>query len=122
MPTYDDFKVKCLELDEVLPPLFMTRALVALVLEWLFEIGDKTRLESVIERNRSLISFLTRSENSKLSDSERVEMIERIKKHVAKLPKQTQDYYALYVDFCEKVVSRLLEENILDSLSNFNTT
>lgn len=118
---YQSIKKHCYELKSSLPEGFIVKSFMNLILTHIFHLGDKTMLDDSIKNNQDLISSL--KEKIKADEKEKdesISFIEQIKKIVRGLPKQTDYYYSLYVDFCENVISKLLLEDITKAINIFN--
>ncbi|MDP3041757.1 MAG: restriction endonuclease [Candidatus Omnitrophota bacterium] len=124
--TYDSLKQKCYKLSEVIPHSFIVKSLVNLLLEWAFHMGDKTNLDSVLKRNQSMLVFMTeqlekknQEDSIKKIDKDTLdELIKMIRKRIEELPKSTEDFYSLYNDFCESILSKLMEEDVMKNAEN----
>jgi len=117
---YHTIKKHCYELKSSLPEGFIVKSFMNLILTCIFRLGDKTSLDDSIKNNQDLISSL--KEKIKVNEKEKDELesfIGKIQEQVRGLPKQTEHYYSLYVDFCENVISKLLVEDITKAIKNF---
>lgn len=117
---YQFIKKHCYELKSSLPEGFIVKSFMNLILTCIFCLGDKTILDDSIKNNQDLISSL--KEKIKANEKEKDELksfIGEIQERVKDLPKRTEHYYSLYVDFCENVISKLLVEDITKVIKNF---
>jgi molecular chaperone GrpE (heat shock protein) len=77
-------------------------------------------LDDSIKNNQNLVNSL--KEKIKADKKEKDELkssIKRIQDIAKDLPKRTEYYYSLYVDFCENVISKLLVEDLTKAIKNF---
>ena len=95
--------------------MIIVKTVVNSILEWTFHYADKTSLDLVIDRNKSLIEFL--QEKLKAANDEEKEqilnLINKTESQIEELPKQTEKWYSFYTDFCDEILPKLMEENIL---------
>jgi len=118
---YQSIKKNCYELKSILSEGFIVKSFMNLILTHIFRLADKTKLDDLIKNNQDLISSL--KEKIKTNEKEKDELkslIERVQGIVKDLPKRTEYYYSLYVDFCENVISKLLLEDITKITNIFN--
>lgn len=129
--SYDSLKEKCYKLSKSIPPPFIVKSLVSLMLEWAFHIGDKTNLDSVLKRNQSMLDFMNEELEKKKMHKGSIKqvdedilrkLIKMTKERIRELPKQTENFYSLYVDFCENVLSKLMEEDVMKSIKDVKGT
>jgi len=113
-PDYITFKKYCYTLDESVAPFFLVKSIVNLMLEWIFQFGDKSQLDVVLKQNELLLEYMHKKSKSTKKDSNSYKgIIQLTEKIIEKLPEQTKEYYELYVDFCENVLARLMEEEVI---------
>lgn len=117
--SYDVLKEKCYKLSEFIPSFFIVKSLVNLMLEWTFYMGDKTNLDSVIKRNQDMVDFM-KEKLEKKDDDERTlnKLTKMTEEKIKELPKQTDHFYSLYIDFCESVLSKLMEEDVMENIKD----
>ena len=116
---YDVLKEKCYKLSESIPSFFIVKSLVNLMLEWTFYMGDKTNLDSVIKENQSVVGFMKEKIEKKDGDEKMLNrMIKMTEERIKTLPNQTNHFYSLYVDFCENVLSKLMEEDVIKNIKD----
>lgn len=112
--SYDTLKEKCQDLSQFLPESFIVNSLVNLILKWTFQFGDKTNLETIIENNQDMVNFLEEEvSKGKRDETTLREIIKKTKNHIGTLSQKTEYWYNLYNDFCENVLARLVEEDIM---------
>ncbi len=112
--SYDALKEKCQDLSQLLPESFIVNSLVNLILKWTFQFGDKTNLETVIESNQDMVNFLEKElSKGDMDETTLRELIKKTEDHIEALPQQTEHFYNLYNDFCENVLARLVEEEVM---------
>ncbi len=116
---YQSIKKHCYALKSSLPEPFIVNSFMNLALGYAFHSGDKTMLDDTIRKNQILINLL--KEKNGADEKEKDELkswVEEIQEGVKDLPKRTEYHYSLYVDFCENVISRLLEEDMIKAIKN----
>jgi hypothetical protein len=117
---YHFIKKHCYELKSSLPETFIVNSFMNLILGCAFHFGDKTILDDLIKNNQDLISSLKEKIKANEKEKDKLEsLIKEIQERVKELPKRTEHYYSLYVDFCENVISKLLVEDITKAIKNF---
>lgn len=118
--SYDVLKEKSYELEKSLTEFFIVKSLVNLMLEGLFHLGDKTKLDTAIKENQSLVDYMKEKLKKIEKDKEDAlkKMIEMTESIIKELPYRTDHYYSLYIDFCENVLSKLMKEDILKKIKN----
>jgi hypothetical protein len=117
---YQSIKKHCYELKSSLTEGFIVNSFMNLILTYIFRLGDKTMLDDSIKNNQNLVNSL--KEKIKADKKEKDELkssIKRIQDIAKDLPKRTEYYYSLYVDFCENVISKLLVEDLTKAIKNF---
>mgnify|MGYP003681942020 CR=1 FL=1 len=116
---YQSIKKHCYALKSSLPEPFIVNSFMNLTLGYAFHLADKTILDDTIRKNQILINLL--KEKNGADEKEKDELkswVEEIQERVKELPKRTEHYYSLYVDFCENVISRLIEEDMIKAIKN----
>ncbi len=117
--TYETIKEKCYQLKQTIAEPVIVKLFINMVLEWSFHYGNKTALHETIQRNQNVIDFMKEEIEKGTGKKDELEaLIKEFQKRIDALPKQTEHYYSLYVDFCKNIISKLLEENILNSIKN----
>ncbi len=125
---YKSFRERCQELDFSEPRRQLVDYIVSITLGYIFNLGNSTRQDRLIEMVKVQIAEL----EAMMNDSEkRKELEERmhldkaglrksidhtkstLQKHIEGIPAQTQYYYDLYTEFCEKVVLKLMDEELI---------
>lgn len=118
--SYQPFKKKFRQLANSIGEHFLTYATVVMILQYLFDFGDTTSTEKMIDRQKSFIkSFQEKLGETKDDEAKKEleEMISISESKIKTLPSDVKEAYALYVYFCENVVLNLLLEPIkLDML------
>lgn len=116
---YQSIKKHCYALKSSLPEPFIVNSFMNLTLGCAFHLGDKTMLDDTIKKNQILINLL--KEKNGADEKEKDELkswIKELQERAKDLPKRTEHYYSLYVDFCENVISKLLEEDMIKAIKN----
>ena len=119
---FNTFKKKTHYLSNLIPEQFLIISIVNETLNYIFHLADKTDIDKIILKRNGFIDYLKKGiscelkqEKWKIDDNEREmysEWIEEEKKAIKNLPKQYEEYYQLYLYFCDKVVSELFKEDI----------
>jgi hypothetical protein len=116
---YDVLKEKCYKLSEIVPSLFIVKSLVNLMLEWTFDFGDKTRLDTLLKNHQSFLEFIKEELDKKEVEEKTLKKLIKITEDkIIELPNQIEHYYSLYVDFCENVLAKLMEEDIMNKIKD----
>lgn len=116
---YEELKTKAYELSKVVPDAFIVKALNNAILDWALSFGDPTKLDTTIKVNQRILKSLENNTLAGKKDAGRAERLtDKIKAHLKNLPNQTKEYYALYVEYCDIVLSQLMEENIFKGIGD----
>ena len=110
---YAEFRDKCYALRKLLPDFVLIRSIVALTLNDLFQMGDLTRTQELIERHKDSIGFF--QEKLKEHSSEARDLLSCIKmsqKMIETIPQRTKGAYELYTWFCDEIVAKLFRERL----------
>ena len=110
---YNTLKEKCYALKPILGPSTV-KFVVTTILEWTFFYGDKTSIDFVLERHKSIIELM--QEDLEVAEEIEKEMIVRLigkmETWADELPNDTEHWYSLYTNFCTEILPKLMEENI----------
>ena len=110
---YVAFRQKCFELARTIDEQFLVRAIVNALLWSAFDAGDKTKLDRVLNNNKSMISGLEEERKANPAQAEDLsQAIETVKSQIAKIPERLQEGYEAYCVLCDEVVTPLLGEQI----------
>jgi hypothetical protein len=110
---YAEFREKSYALRSVLPDLLIVRSIIAITLNEVFQMGDLTRTQQVIENHKGAISFF--NEKVKEFPAEANDLracIKMSEKMIEELPQRIKSAYELYSWFCDEVVAKLFRERL----------
>lgn len=129
--SYDAFKKKCQQIiaSKYIGGIQLTFLIVNITLSAWVSMGDTTSVDETIQRTKSFIEFIQQLINDDLPlediDTHSVELLkdkdklkhmkELFEEHMPQVQENTQRHYELYEYFCEKVVARLLQENLFEN-------
>lgn len=125
---YDAFKTKTQRLASILFEQFLITSIIQFTLENIFNLSDMTEMNHVIKKQEKFIEELEKiksgevdPEFNKLFTRDKIQencdrIIESTKKRIQDMPKNYEKRYELYIYFCDKIVSELFQEPILDVL------
>lgn len=120
--SYESVKKKCYSLKNYLHEAIIVKSIVNLILEWTLHWGDKTSTDTFIKRSQRMVDFmkegLEKKNNKGETDATLKRIIKTTEEDIEKIPKKTEYWYSLYTDFCEKVLSKLMVKDIMDSIKN----
>lgn len=119
---YDIFKKKVLSLDELIIEQFLIESIINSALRYIFNLGDKNNIPEVIKKNEGFLEYLEKIKSGELkpkhnlqrTENELNESIEQHKQYIENIPIQTDEYYELYIYFCDEVVSELFKQKALE--------
>ena len=109
---YSFFRKRCLDIynKPTESTSFFVHRIVTSTLSWLLFAGNKQELPDVIKRNELKLIELEKqyeiNQNNTFLQSE----IDRVKKHINNLPKQTEEYNQIYHYICNELLPKLLIE------------
>ncbi len=110
---YQVFKAKCFDLAEHVSELFLVKAIVNDVLNHLLHSGDITAVERFMTYHQGAIEFFRKKIADGKGDrrfwEDAIGHTETMKREA---PTNTREAYAVYVAFCEKVLTALLDEKV----------
>ena len=102
---YIDFELQCRKTAKVFNELLIVLGIVQYTLTELFRLGDTTCVDEAKDR---IIGLIESSKNKVVEYTEATEnSISKLVEHVTYLPEKTEQYYELYIYFCENVLQKL---------------
>lgn len=114
---YSIFKEKTYYLAELIPEDYLVFSIVSFTLREVWRLGDKTSTEKYIKDHKSSIKLAEKSFLEGRTNEKSFKMlVNTFEDMIQNLPKQTDEYFYLYIYFCEKVISELFKEDILKSI------
>ncbi len=118
---YAVFKEKCFEISEYFDGILLCGFIVNFLLQELFAQGDLTSIDSRVENQRHGTELFRQiyENDPRTHKFESVEdAVKRYTSHVEAIPQRTARWHELYITFCERIVVKLLEEDVLSPPSS----
>ncbi len=117
---YETFKQKCYAIlnDGLIPDPWFTSFLVSHLLQATFGHGNTTAINSAVQRMKDSLAFMDELEKDSPDKAEAAHIKEarlRFKKHLKETPDRIREGYKIYEYFCEEVVTKLLQEEMMRS-------
>jgi hypothetical protein len=106
---FEEFAVKCLQVSKVFHEVLLVMAMTQYMLYELSRLGDKTNTDRIKSNLVGLADHIQR-DNAKEGELGRDEFVDRIVEDATNLEEKTEEYYNLYVYFCENVLVRLEDQ------------
>lgn len=112
---YEKYKGKIFEVRKNNFESFIVKSIVDQILEYLFNFSNKIKLAETINKNKDMVMVL----KEKLDDpsSKNKEQLKRLikflEKNIESLPKRNMEMNSLYQFFCDEILKKLIEEEII---------
>jgi hypothetical protein len=109
---YERFKARCRECASVLTEGLLVSSVVHYALQYVFDLGDKTTVDAVKDRIIGVLEFIQSDPHTAALGEEHERFMSMMVDHVEKTPERTDQFYMLYMYFCENVIIPLLDQRI----------
>lgn len=114
--SYESFKDKCKEIAKTVSESFLVNSIIVYTLQYLFMLGDKSRIEETVDNHKFLIRRLKEEISTKKTEKEKKQiriMIIDSKKMIKEMPERFEKAYENYIYFCKNVVLELFKEELI---------
>jgi hypothetical protein len=82
-------------------------------LQYVFDLGDKTAGDAVKDRIIGALEFIQSDPRAAEMGEEHERFMSMMVDHVENTPERTDQFYALYIYFCESAIVPLLNQRLL---------